>query len=564
MAARKLIGQVLKELGFIHEGMVQEALVIQGDEPTRRLGDILVGLGYIDEAQLAEGLAAQVGAVYVAPSELTPSPELLQKVDPGVARVYGALPLRMEGEDLLIVLGDPLNVAVLDDLAFTAGCPLRPALTVPAALSDAIEAAYGEESSGAADVLGQAVDELAQSTDLKGFDLEDKEAMAAAAPVVKLLNYILYQAVRDKASDIHLEPFEKDFKIRYRVDGVLYELKAPPPHLAIALISRVKVMADLDIAESRIPQDGRIELAVGGRPVDLRVSTLPTMFGESCVLRILDRSVVSLELGRIGLRDDDRSIVDSVLRLPHGIVLVTGPTGSGKTTTLYAALSEANEESVKIITVEDPVEYDLEGIVQIPVMEEIGVSYAAVLRTILRQDPDKILVGEIRDKETAATAIEASLTGHLVFSTLHTNDAPSAITRLLDLGLPAFLLTSTLEVIVAQRLVRKICTECRTAYEPDEKVLMELGLDAEAIAGRSFSYGKGCDACNGTGYRGRMAIFEMMRISEAVKNLILDHAPTAKLRRQARQDGMRTLRESGMLAIYDGMTSVEEVLRETL
>jgi type IV pilus assembly protein PilB len=348
------------------------------------------------------------------------------------------------------------------------------------------------------------------------------------------------------------------------VDGVLYELKAPPPHLAIALISRVKVMADLDIAETRIPQDGRIELSVGGRPVDLRVSTLPTMFGESCVLRILDRSVVSLDLQHIGLRDDERGLVEEVLKLPHGIVLVTGPTGSGKTTTLYAALNEANEDSVKIITVEDPVEYDLEGIVQIPVNEDIGVNYAAVLRTILRQDPDKILVGEIRDHETAATAIEASLTGHLVFSTLHTNDAPSAITRLLDLGLQSFLLTSTLEVIIAQRLVRRVCKDCKTAYQPDDKVLMELDLDPAEIAGRSFSYGKGCESCNHTGYRGRTALFEMMRITEDVKNLILDQAPTSMLRAQARRDGMRTLRESGLLAIYDGHTTVEEVLRETL
>ncbi|MFQ5503177.1 MAG: GspE/PulE family protein [Planctomycetota bacterium] len=565
MAPRKMIGQFFKELGFVHEGMIQEALGLQANLG-KRLGETLVELGHINEEQLVQGLARQSDLVYVSSEELgaTPPREILRKIDAGTARVYCAFPLRMEGERLLVVLGDPLNVSVLDDLGFTAGCELQGGLAPPAALTKAIEETYGREEVGSGqDPLLEAVEEFTSSGS-KSLDLEDKAAMAQAAPVVKLLNYILYQAVRDKASDIHLEPFEDDFKIRYRVDGVLYDLKAPPAHLAVALISRVKVMADLDIAETRIPQDGRIELSVGGRPVDLRISTLPTMFGESCVMRILDRSVVSLDLDHLGLRPAERGIIERVLDLPHGIVLVTGPTGSGKTTTLYAALNEANREEIKIITVEDPVEYDLEGIVQIPVNEDIGVTYASVLRTILRQDPDKILVGEIRDRETARTAIEASLTGHVVFSTLHTNDAPSAITRLLDIGVEPYLLTSTLEVVVAQRLVRLICRQCLTVYEPDDKVLMELRLDEKELAGKTFSYGEGCDLCNHTGFRGRTALFEFMQVTEPLKHLILDGASTTELRHQALEDGMRTLRSAGLLAIYDGLTTVEEVLRETM
>ena len=561
MAPRKLLGQALKELGFVHEGMIQEALTLQKDSD-KRIGEILVDLGYVDHEQVGQGLAHQAGLQFIPSDDLRPDPSLLSKVDSASARVYNCLPIRMEADKLLIAVGDPLNLPVLQDLSFQAGCELVGALAEPQALATAIESVYGTMDQGMG-ALGDAVEEFTASGS-SAFDLDDKEAMASAAPVVKLLNFILYQAVRDKASDIHLEPFEDDFKIRYRVDGVLYELKAPPPHLAIALISRVKVMADLDIAETRIPQDGRIELSVGSHPIDLRVSTLPTMFGESCVMRILDRSVVSLDLGSIGLRDAELKIFERVLGIPHGIVLVTGPTGSGKTTTLYAALNAANEESVKLITVEDPVEYDLEGIIQVPVNEEIGVSYAAVLRTILRQDPDKILVGEIRDGDTARTAIEASLTGHVVFSTLHTNDAPSAITRLLDLGVEPYLLTSTVEVIVAQRLVRRICVECRMTYEPDDNVLRELALSKDEVIGKRFSYGKGCEACNFTGFRGRTAIFEIMEVSEDLKMAILEEAPTGRLRDLARKQGMRSLRESGMLAIYDGLTTVEEVLRETM
>src|SRR5262245_3934988 len=395
-------------------------------------------------------------------------------------------------------------------------------------------------------------------------DLADAEAMANSAPVIKLLQYILFQAIRDRASDIHLEPFEEDFKIRYRVDGVLYDLEAPPLHLAPALISRGKVMSGLDIAETRLPQDGRIEISIGGRAVDLRVSTLPTMFGESCVIRVLDRSVVSLDLTQIGLRANEMEVLTRLTKLPHGIVLVTGPTGSGKTTTLYSCLNTVNDIGTKIITTEDPVEYELDGVVQIQVNDEVGVTYASCLRSILRQDPDVILVGEIRDIETAQIAVEASLTGHLVFSTLHTNDAPLAVTRPLDLGIEAFLVSATVEAIVAQRLLRRICSGCRVAYEPSPEVLTELDLKPGEVGDRKFSYGRGCATCNGTGYKGRMAIFEMMILTETVRQMIIDGASSDMLREQGGREGMRTLRESGRLAIFDGLTTVEEVLRETM
>lgn len=557
---RRLIGQVLKDLGFVHEGIVQEALAAQRDGGGR-LGEILMTLGHIDRGQLARALAEQAGMPFVDLAKTDPSADALQKIDGGSARAFGILPVSVSDGELTVALADPLNASILNDLSFTTGMQVVAAVADEEQIKAGHERFYREEAVDAADQMKNLVAEL--SREGGKLDLEDKSAMASAAPVVKLLNYILYQAIRDKASDIHLEPFETDFKIRYRVDGLLYELEAPPPHLAVALISRVKVMSDLDIAETRLPQDGRIELTVGGHPVDLRVSTLPTMFGESCVMRILDRSVVALELDNLGFYEEQKRAIRELTHLPHGIVLVTGPTGSGKTTTLYAMLNEANREEVKIITVEDPVEYDLEGIVQIPVNDEIGVNYSAVLRTILRQDPDVILVGEIRDRETAQTAIEASLTGHLVFSTLHTNDAPSAITRLVDIGVEPFLMTATLQAVLAQRLLRRICSECKTDYEPGETVLRELELAPEDVAGKKFSYGKGCDQCNFTGYRGRFSVAELMVLDERLRQMVLERASSEELRRVTAEAGLIGLRDAGLKAVYDGVTTVEEVLRET-
>jgi type IV pilus assembly protein PilB len=561
MAPRRLLGQILKELGLIHEGMVQEALQLQRDKGSR-IGEILLELGHIGPADLSRALAEQAGIAFHDLAAAPPQPEALAKVDIATARAFSAVPVVLQGKTLKVAIADPASVAMLQDLAFTTGCEIVGVLADAALLQQALDRHFREEAGESKQRLKELVQELQQQGGK--IDLEDKAAMASAAPVVKLLNYILYQAIRDKASDIHLEPFEGDFKIRYRVDGSLFELEAPPPHLAEALIARVKVMSDLDIAETRLPQDGRIELTVGGRSVDLRVSTLPTMYGESTVMRILDRSNVSLSLDNLGLVPAVRERLRRFVDLPHGIVLVTGPTGSGKTTTLYAMLNEANKEDTKVITVEDPVEYDLEGIVQVPVNEEIGVTYASVLRTILRQDPDVILVGEIRDKETAQTAIEASLTGHLVFTTLHTNDASSAVTRLVDIGIEPFLLTATVQGILAQRLVRRVCRDCKTFYEPADDVLRRLGLTADQVVGKKFAYGKGCATCNFTGYRGRMAITEILDVDDRLREMILQGASTTALQAAAVEGGLVPLRDNGLQAVFDGQTSVEEVLRETI
>jgi type IV pilus assembly protein PilB len=549
---RRLLGQVLKAQGKVREGQVQEALAEQ-----RRhgglIGQCLVGLGHCTGADVARALAEQAGLESVDLARAAPSEEALALIDASTAHAYGVLPLRVEGGVLVAAIADPLNAALLEDLRFTTGLDVRAVVADGEALKRLVQQHYGEEAS-----LSDAIAEAARA--VAGSDVE---SAAASTPVVRLLNSILHRAIKDRASDIHFESFENAFRIRYRVDGSLYEIEAPPAHLALPLIARIKVMSDLDIAETRMPQDGRIELSIDGRPVDLRVATLPGVSGEGCVMRVLDRSAVSLDLDALGLDSEERASLVRLTALPHGIVLVTGPTGSGKTTTLYAMLQEANQPEVKIITAEDPVEYDIEGIVQVPIHEDIGVTYARVLRTVLRQDPDKILIGEIRDQETAAVAVEASLTGHTVFSTLHTNDAPSTVTRLIDVGVEPFLITATLEAVVAQRLVRTLCPDCREPYQPDEDVLRELGPDAELVRGRTLWYGRGCERCHHTGYRGRTGIFEIMLVDEDIRRAILERASTGEIRAAACAAGMRSLRESGLRALTEGRTTVEEVLRET-
>jgi len=562
---RRLLGQVLKESGALHEGMIQEGLAAQRRDGGL-LGETLVRIGHIQPGQLQVALGKQAGFEAWDLDARPPDPAAVARLDASTARTFTVLPVAVEGNTLVVALGDPANAAVLTDVGFLANMEVKGVIADPARLQAAVEKAYAGK--GAAAKAGAAAGEDAAAAQRRPgqdapTDLDKAVEEASSAPVIKLLNFILSQAIRDRASDVHLEPFEAEFRVRYRVDGVLYELEPPPVHLATALIARVKVLARLDIAESRLPQDGRIELTIEGRPVDLRVSTLPTLYGESCVMRVLDRAVVSLDLEQVGLREDEVATVRRLLKLPHGIILVTGPTGSGKTTTLYSALREANAVDTKIITTEDPVEYDIEGLIQIQVNEEIGVTYARCLRSILRHDPDMILVGEIRDRETAQIAIEASLTGHVVFSTVHTNDAPLAVTRMVDIGVENFLLAATLEGVVAQRLVRRICTGCKTPYDPTDQVLMEMGLGPADAVGRKFHYGKGCEACHFTGYRGRVALFEIMLVTEPIRQLIMDSSPTANIRDRARGDGMRTLRESGLLSIYDGVTTVEEVLRET-
>ncbi len=570
---QKPLGQLLKEMELVTEGQIQEALAIQR-EKGGALGRILIDLGYVSEEEMLLALGAQVGMEVVNLDEIKIAKDVVEKVSPTMAKVYKVIPIKFENNVLTVAMADPLNVSVLDDLRFMLGCELQGAVSNEDAVNRAIEQYYAGATETVEDILKEMKDVTKESMDMSGWspmgkgetqavDINSVEAMANAAPVVKLLNLILLQAIKDQSSDIHFEPFENEFKVRYRVDGVLYEMMPPPLHLAIALISRIKVMSNLDISETRMPQDGRIMLSIGGKPVDLRVSTLPTMFGESVVMRVLDRSVVSLDIENVGLREDEMKLTKQLISLPNGIIIVTGPTGSGKTTTLYSALNFANEIIWKIITTEDPVEYDLEGIMQCQINEEVGVTYSACLRSILRQDPDIILVGEIRDLETAQIAVEASLTGHVVFSTLHTNDAPAAITRLLDLGVEPFLISATIEGIIAQRLVRKICTKCKEEVEPTEEMLLELALKPGDVEGKRFCIGRGCQNCNNTGYRGRMAIFEIMLCTERVKNAVMDNASTDAIRTVSREQGMRTLREAGLLAIFDGKTTIEEVVRET-
>ena len=566
---KKQIGQILKDAGLITEAQLVAALETQRSQGGA-LGTILLADGVISEEQLNGALGKQFGMKVVDLDALELPNNLIKKVPPSVAEAYKVVPVEVAPDGTITVaMANPTNINALDDLRFHLGAPVKGAISNPEAVSRAFKKYYSTVSETVEGVLAELERDLpaeameaVQATET--IDLESIEEMAESAPVRRLLGLVLLQAVRDRASDIHFEPFEDEFKIRYRLDGLLYEMVPPPKHLAMAIISRIKVMADLDIAERRLPQDGRIELSIAGNPVELRVAILPTMCGESCVMRVLDRSVVSLDLERLGLREDDLATFRDMVRKPNGVVLVTGPTGCGKTTTLYSALNEVNSIEEKIITTEDPVEYQLEGVMQCEIREDIGLTFAACLRSILRQDPDKILVGEIRDLETAEIAIQASLTGHLVFSTLHTNDAPGTITRLVEMGVEPFLLTATIEGVVGQRLVRRVCPSCKEEYEPSEEELFELGLRPADIEGKHFFHGKGCANCNNIGYKGRLAIFELMQLNEKVRNLIMERVSTDALREAAMQQGMRSLRQSGLLAIYDGDTTIEEVVRETI
>ncbi|MEY4775075.1 MAG: hypothetical protein RIT40_2110 [Planctomycetota bacterium] len=549
---RRLLGQILKAQGVVKESQVQETLAEQ-KKRGGLFGQVAVQAGFASETQLARALAEQAGLQLVDLAAVQPEKAALALVDGSTAHAFGVLPLRVEGKTLVVAVSDPMNTAVLEDLRFTAGVDVRAVLGEPKALQALVQRCYGEEKG-----LEAAIRDAARAT-VGG----DAASAAASTPVVRLLNSILLRAIKDRASDVHFEVYDDAFRIRYRVDGSLYEVEAPPAHLALPLVARIKVMADLDITETRMPQDGRIEMAIDGRPVDLRVATIPGISGEGCVMRVLDRTAVALDLAVLGLQAQDESALRRLTQLPHGIVLVTGPTGSGKTTTLYAMLQAANDPETKIITAEDPVEYEIEGIVQVPINEEIGVTYARVLRTMLRQDPDKILIGEIRDAETASVAVEASLTGHTVFSTLHTNDAPSTVTRLVDMGVEPFMITATLEAVVAQRLLRTVCADCRTSYKPTAELLLELGADAARLSESVFYYGKGCPKCFHTGYRGRTGVFEILVMNDGLRSAVLAQASTQELREAARRAGMRTLREAAVEALLAGRTTIEEVLRET-
>jgi len=569
-SAKKPLGQVFVDLGIVTEEQLEEALEKQ-KEMGATLGAQLLKMELIQDGDLARALGTQLGMPFVDLDDLDMPAETMESISPSMAQVYKVIPISRENGVLNVAMAHPDNIQALDDLKFLLGeAEIRGVVSTPDAVDRAFEKYYAENPETVEGILSEITEDLptgagaVSSTVTETIDFESIAEMAESKPIKRLLNLVLLQAIKDRASDIHFEPFEDEFKIRYRIDGVLYEMVPPPKHLAVAIASRIKVMANLDIAERRLPQDGRIELNIAGNPVDLRVSVLPTMFGESVVMRVLDRSVVSLDLENLGLRQEELEAIRNEVDKPNGIILVTGPTGCGKTTTLYAALNYANSVEIKIITTEDPVEYDLDGIIQVPIREDIGVTFAACLRSILRQDPDKILVGEIRDMETAEIAIQASLTGHTVFSTLHTNDAPSTITRIVEMGVEPFLLTATLESIVAQRLVRRICSECKDEYAPSETELMELALRSSDVESKHFYYGRGCPACNNMGFKGRLGLFEIMPINEPLRRLILKGASTDAIREEALKGGMRTLRDAGMLAIYDGLTTIEEVVRQTV
>jgi type IV pilus assembly protein PilB len=555
-------------MGKVNRDQVVEALDFQ-KRKGGALGRILIDLGYVKETDLNIALAAQKGYEFVDLSGKNIPPDAIAAVPPQIATTNKVLPIEFDkaGRKLTVVMASQENFRALDDLRSLMGYNVVAKIGDPEQVERLIQKHYNAASEGLGEILGELATEDTLK-DLKGrgesIDLDSLKEAADSNPVRKLINLVLLQAIKDKASDIHFEPFEDEFKMRYRIDGVLYEMMPPPTHIAPAIASRIKVMANLDIAERRLPQDGRIELNVNNQPIDLRVSVLPTMFGESVVMRVLDRSNVSLDLDKVGLREDDLATVNQLIRKPNGIVIVTGPTGSGKTTTLYSGLRALNDISSKLITAEDPVEYDIDGIIQCQIKPDIDLTFARILRAMLRQDPDVVLVGEIRDKETAEIAVQASLTGHLVFSTLHTNDAPSSIARLLDLGLEPFLVTATLEGVIAQRLVRKICNNCKTEYTPAEEQLMELELRPADVVGKVFYYGKGCEQCNNTGYRGRLGLFEIMTLDDDMRDMIVKHASTQVLRAEAKKRGMRTLRQTGLLSIYDGVTTIEEVARETI
>ncbi len=546
---------ILKQRGMLDEALTQEILNsidISGESLSETLVDYEILSSNHD---LWKIVATELGLEAVDLSGFAPPHDLLANLPAGLSRLHGAFPIASDGKTLTVALLDPLNPQTVEDLSFALGRDIKVAIAPANQVETQIDQHYGHDSSAIHEILTELDASLTDATNL--------ENEANAAPIIKYVDLVLDQAVKEKASDIHFEPFEGDFKIRYRVDGALIEMAPPPASLALPIISRVKVMSNMNIAEKRVPQDGRIVKIIGEKQVDMRVSSLPTQYGESVVCRVLDRSSVSLDLKDLGLPEFVDSYIKTTVRKPNGIFLVTGPTGAGKTTTLYASLRDINTIDTKILTAEDPVEYDIDGIIQVPTNEAIDLNFAKILRAFLRQDPDKILVGEIRDLETAQIAIQASLTGHLVLSTLHTNDSAGTVTRLIDMGVEPFLAAASLEGILAQRLVRKICRECHTAYEPNEGILEQLELSPHEFGDKNFYTGKGCETCGESGYRGRQGLFELLDVTDPIKELITERAPTIVIKQKAIELGMGTLRQDGLRNIYGGVTTIEEVLKYT-
>jgi type IV pilus assembly protein PilB len=552
---------------FVEQQVLQpsqaEDVLTEVDLNGKSIAQAMVDGGFVDESGFYQTIADGLGTEYVDLSAGEIAPEILRLIPSGLARLHGALPVGISGNSLRVALVDPLDLHAVEDLRFALGKDIQVIVSPAEQIEDRIKQYYGTDTSSMEEILKQ-LGEAGELLQLReGDGAGAVEAEANATPIIRFVDLILYQAIQDRASDIHFEPFENEFKIRYRVDGALYEMSPPPRHLALPVISRVKVMANMNIAERRLPQDGRIQKYIAGRSVDLRVSTLPTQFGESLVLRVLDRTIVNLDLGALGMPDYVYDFLLEMINRPNGIFIATGPTGSGKTTTLYSCLRQINTIDSKLLTVEEPVEYDLEGIVQVPVNEAIGLTFARVLRSFLRQDPDRIMVGETRDLETAQIAVQASLTGHLVFTTLHTNDAPGAVTRLINMGVEPFLISSTLEAVLGQRLLRSICPHCRTAYQPNEALLTELGIQRRDIGEKQFYYGKGCEACNNTGYKGRKGIYELLKMTDPLRELINERAPSVVLKQKAVELGMVTLRQDGLRSMFAGDTTIEEVLKYT-
>jgi type IV pilus assembly protein PilB len=556
-------------LTLIKEKVLLDDLQIEEvDQEQTRTGkptsQILLDMGLMDMPTQLSVIAEQLGTEVVEPSEADIPKEAREALTGDVARTHQCIPINLYGDTLQVAFANPLNPEIVDQVAHAVGKEIMAVVADPAQILKLIDKLYAPLQ----DTFGDILKEMGADSDLGALvdptkALPDLTQMADATPIIKFVNLVLFQAVQDRASDIHFEPFEDEFKIRYRVDGALYEMAPPPKHLSTPVTSRLKIMANLNISERRMPQDGRISVNLGGKQIDLRVSTLPTQFGESVVLRVLDRSAVNLSLDNLGLPKYVIDYARQAIQEPNGIFVVTGPTGSGKTTTLYSCLRECNTIDVKILTAEDPVEFDIEGIMQVAVQEAVGMTFMKALRSFLRQDPDIIMLGEMRDLETSQIAIQASLTGHLVLSTLHTNDAPGAVTRLVDMGVEPFLISSSLMAVLAQRLVRTVCKKCRTPFEPTESQLSMLNLSPHDIGDKVFYYGRGCQNCNDTGYKGRKGIFELLVMNDALRNLVNERAPTIVLRQKAVEMGMVTLREDGLRGIFDGETTIEEVLKYT-
>jgi len=526
---------------------------------------VLQDFGIMKLDDILHVMATSLGTEVVQLKDRQITPDVLSLIPAKVAQMYKCLPVGFAGGMLQVALAEPLDPAKADEINFIAKRDVQIVVADPGEIARAVERLYGqEENESFAEILKELGDEkLERVAKAAGDDVKVAEELANQVPIVKFVNLVLQQAVQDRASDIHFEPFETEFRIRYRVDGALYEMAPPPKHLALPVASRIKIMANLNISEMRLPQDGRINLNIAGKQVDLRVSTLPTAFGESIVLRVLDRSSVNLEIESLGFPKYVYDFVTEVIQRPNGIFVVTGPTGCGKTTTLYSCLRRVNTIDSKLLTAEDPVEFDIEGIMQVAINEGQGMTFAKALKSFLRQDPDIIMVGEMRDLETAQISIQASLTGHLVLSTLHTNDSPGAVTRLVDMGVEPFLISSTLMAVLGQRLVRTICKNCRTPFEPTEQQLSLLGLSPHDLGDKVFHYGRGCSTCNDTGYKGRKGIYELLIVSDAVRNLINERAPTVVVRQKAVELGMVTLREDGLRGIFDGDTTIDEVVKYT-